>query len=278
MLQLRHANFTLGKAGYELLAGQGWDLLSPLNPSTLNYSVLWGVGNVGYRRPQLRVSRTAPLSSGSAAKVSAGIFRTIGSDLTPTFPLKTDEQSDGSDDGQDGGLPSLQAAVDVTTKFAAGGKLRYGISGLWGQLESQTNLGNAETYDSWGTCGHLALSAGRWGLSGELWTGANLGSYFGGILNSNAIGGLRATGGWMAGSFQASPKVALTAGIGIDAPDETKLSNGARSHNRGIYGNLGWAVVPAATIGFEVSHWATEYVQSGTAESLRFQSSFVLGF
>lgn len=278
MLQLRHAYFTLGRGNWELLAGQSWDLVSPLNPSTLNYSVLWGVGNIGYRRPQLRASHTTRVSAETTAKVSAGIFRTIGSDLTPTFPLKTDERSDGSDDGQDRGMPSLQSAIDLTHTFTQGGKLRAGLSGLWGQLESETNLGNAETYESWAACGHLGLTAGRFGLSGEIWTGSNLGSYYGGILNANTVDGIAATGGWVAGSFQSTPSVALAAGVGIDAPDDDELAAGARAHNRGIFGNLGWTVVPGAVVGFEVSHWSTEYVDAATAESVRFQTSFLLGF
>ena len=39
------------------MAGQNWDLMSPLLPSTVNYSVGWAGGNIGFRRMQLRADR-----------------------------------------------------------------------------------------------------------------------------------------------------------------------------------------------------------------------------
>jgi hypothetical protein len=54
MLQLRHAFFSIEKGSIKLLAGQTWDMIAPLNPSTLNYTALMGCGNIGYRRPQNR--------------------------------------------------------------------------------------------------------------------------------------------------------------------------------------------------------------------------------
>ena len=51
-VQLRYAVARLPIGDFTLEAGQTSDIISPLVPRTLNYSVAWGAGNVGYRRPQ----------------------------------------------------------------------------------------------------------------------------------------------------------------------------------------------------------------------------------
>jgi hypothetical protein len=51
----RHANFTLTNGSSKFLFGQFWDLFAPLGPTTLmTNGYLWQVGNVGFRRAQMR--------------------------------------------------------------------------------------------------------------------------------------------------------------------------------------------------------------------------------
>ena len=49
---LRHAYLEVENDDFRLLAGQTWDVISPLSPGVLFYSVGWDGGNIGYRRPQ----------------------------------------------------------------------------------------------------------------------------------------------------------------------------------------------------------------------------------
>jgi len=55
--RLRLANLTLEwpRVGFGVLAGQAPDVISPLYLTTVNYSVAWWQGNIGFRRPQLRL-------------------------------------------------------------------------------------------------------------------------------------------------------------------------------------------------------------------------------
>lgn len=279
MLQLRHAYFTVQSQNWKLLAGQSWDLFSPLNASTLNYPVLWACGNLGYRRPQVSVFYTTPAGANTNVELSAGFFRTIGSDLTPTFSLATGETSEGSDDGTDAAIPSFQGRIDVQNKSASGNALRLGFSGLWGQLKAETNLGNSEKYESWGANGYFQFSsASGFGLNGEVYTGSNLGSYFGAILNSNTIDGVNSNGGYGTVWFKLSPKVKFTAGGGLDKVKEEDISDGNRSQNRCIFGNLKYSVVSFVTLGLEVSSWETQYKNGDAVDNLRVQSSFILNF
>ena len=61
--RIRHAfiEITWPAADVELLVGQTSDVISPLAPSTLNYTVAWWAGNIGFRRPQIRLTKTFEL-------------------------------------------------------------------------------------------------------------------------------------------------------------------------------------------------------------------------
>jgi hypothetical protein len=278
MLQLRHAYFSVSTGQLELIAGQTWDLISPLDPSTLNYSVLWGCGNTGYRRPQIRLSYIIPASDATSVKLSGGFFRTIGSDLTPTFTLALSETSEGSDDGTDAGIPSFQGGLDIQHKWGSKGLFRVGVSGLWGTLKAETNQGNSQTYESSGVWGHIMLAAPSGaGISGEGYTGSNLRSYFGGILQSSTIDGVRSTGGWASAWIKPGPAVKFTTGFGLDDPNDDDISSG-RSLNSCLFGNVRYSIVSNVTVGFEVANWKTEYKNDETVSSLRGQTSFILNF
>lgn len=278
MLQLRHAYFSLEKRAFKVIAGQTWDLLSPLNPSTLNYSVLWGCGNIGYRRAQVSFWYTVKPDKTTDVVVAAGAFRTIGNDLTPSFSLATGEANDGVDDGVDAAIPSFQALFDVKHTTVGGGAYRGGLSALYGALRAETTLGRSEDYTSWAVVGHWSVSPStRFGFMGELFTGSNLGSYFGGILRNSEIDGLKTDGGWASSWVQVSNKVQLSAGYGIDDPKDDLIISG-RTRNASVYGNIRYTVVPKATIGLELAQWRTDYAGGDRAEDFRAQTSFILGF
>ena len=59
---LRHAYVEVENEDFRLLAGQTWDVISPLNPGMLMYSVGWEAGNIGYRRAQFRAERYVAIS------------------------------------------------------------------------------------------------------------------------------------------------------------------------------------------------------------------------
>ncbi|MCB2230558.1 hypothetical protein KQH82_07570 [bacterium] len=278
MLQLRHAYFTVQKGGTKLLAGQSWDLISPLNPSTLNYSVLWGVGNIGYRRAQVSLWQSFKAGE-SDVTLAAGAFRTIGSDLTPTFTLSVGELSEGSDDGTDAGIPSVQGLLDIRHAFSNGGALRVGASGLWGQLKAETNMGNYENYETWIATGHLQVDFSKaFGINGEVYSGQNGGSYFAAIANNSSIEGVASFGAWGSVWAKVSPKVKFSAGFGMDDPEDADLNMGDRSYNQCIYGNVTYQLVDPVSIGFEVSQWQTDYLSGEQAKNLRGQTSFVMNF
>jgi hypothetical protein len=61
---LRHAYGEFKTPTSRFVAGQTWDVISPLLPTTVNYGVGWAAGNIGYRRAQVRGS--SPVQTTSA--------------------------------------------------------------------------------------------------------------------------------------------------------------------------------------------------------------------
>lgn len=278
MLLLRHAYFSVQKNHFKIVAGQTWDLISPLNPSTLNYGELWGSGNTGYLRPQVSLWYTFNPNQYTDVTFAGGFFRTIGSDVTPTFALALGETTDGPDDGTDAGIPSFQGYFDFKREWAGKGFFRAGVSGLWGQLKSETNFGNSEKYQSWAVVGHwMASWSDGYGFSGEYFTGSNMGGYFGGVLQESTINGVAAQGGWVSAWAKLSHNVKFGVGYGFDDPKDEDISSG-RSKNSSFYGNIDYTIVANASIALEVSQWETDYLGAESAKSLRTQTSFVLKF
>ena len=58
MIMMRHGYLKVDFGKYYILAGQTSDVLSPLVPNTVNYTVLWNCGNIGYRRPQIQLGNS----------------------------------------------------------------------------------------------------------------------------------------------------------------------------------------------------------------------------
>jgi len=78
---LRHAYWEAKNDDFRVLIGQTSDVISPLYPDTLNYSVGWFGGNIGYRRAQFRLERYFHLSHASRLIVQGSLNQTIVPDF-----------------------------------------------------------------------------------------------------------------------------------------------------------------------------------------------------
>lgn len=273
-LQVRHAYVEIRTpSGWSILAGQTSDVISPLNPATLNYTVAWWVGNIGYRHPQLRVTRT--FDAGPVALTLQGAAaRTIGDDFVAADP---------GDSGAASGRPTVQGLAGLTIPFGdnaltVGGWAHRGDESLGDELETDEALDLASS--SWG--GYLKLTAGALSLSGEGWVGSNLDDYFGGIGQglvideggATAIGG---KGGWAEVAWKAGATT-LHAGFGVDDPDDEDLALGFRSRNYAGWGNVVHDFGGGLQVGLEYSYWQTLYTNMLEGTSSRVQGSVIYTF
>ncbi len=262
---LRHAFFKFGKCRWSILAGQTWDIISPLNPKTANYSVLWYQGNIGYRRPQFRVSTWTEAGNNATVTFDAGIFRNLGGK-----PDSLGANDSFLDFGADSGLPTFQGRIGFASTFGESNKIAIGFSGHYGK-ETYEGAGGQEDIISWSANADLVLVFNEQiSLKGELFTGENLGQYLGGIgqrvdpMNNP----LPSMGGWGMLSVKANGKLTLNAGYGFDDPDEAKWicpeetgENWAlKSLNSEFFGNLFYDVTKHVTSIFEIAFMKTEHL------------------
>jgi len=118
-------------------------------------------------------------------------------------------------------------------------------------------------------------------IKGEWFTGQNLNTYFGGIgqgVNTTLYKEIGSTGGWLAASLGPYDKWSFNLGVGMDDVDTGDLNSGDRTMNRCVFGNVLYSVNTNTEVGFELSHWRTEYKGNGDAEALRAQGSFIYKF
>ncbi|HLP60490.1 MAG TPA: hypothetical protein VK186_16740 [Candidatus Deferrimicrobium sp.] len=262
---MRHAYMEVSNGSLTITAGQTWDIISPLNPVTLNYSVLWGVGNIGYRRPQLSIRKDFKTGR-NLFTVQAGIFRTIASDY----------DADGIEDGSAAGFPTFQGRIAGKFGLGNSGSLQVGVSGHYGKSDGLVSY----TSDSLNADMLLVLSP-KFKIIAEYFTGKNLGTYMGGIIqNVNPVTGkeIKANGFYINAVVNLSQKLQLSLGYSMDDPDDANLTTGSRSKNTSIFGNFLVAFSPSIKVGFEVSDWITDYLNRPQQKTLRLQNSWILYF
>ncbi len=293
-LMMRHAFLQMQwpDSDFSILAGQTTDVIQPLVPTTLNYPVAWWAGDIGYRRPQLRLTKGFDVSDSSKLTMQVAAARTIGDDTA----------FGNGDTGEDSGFPSLQGRVAYNFPVWGGRNASFGVSGHWGE-EEYDHPGGSEDVDSWSTGIDVQLPIASWlAFSAEAWTGANLDAYLGGVAQGITVesvdGGvisrgvnvknfqgallsideIESTGGWAQLAFGPFDRWSFNLGGSIDDPKNSDLPNGARSRNGSVWGNVLYDWNKSVRLGMELSYWETEYENQDTEDSVRVQGSVIYKF
>jgi len=278
VLMMRHAYLQIDwiKEKFSILAGQTWDVISPLNPSVLNYSVQWWAGNIGYRRPQIRLTKIFDVAKDVEWKLEAAATRNIG-DATGFHPV---------DSGADSGLPVFQGRTSWTFPLWVK-PTTLGFSGHVGEEEHDfDNQDHNREVSTWSANMDLFMPILDWlAFKGELFTGQNLDAFLGGIgqgvngAGTYAAEGVRSCGGWGAVNLAPWSKWQFNIGTSIEAlRSDTVDAAGARTLNRAIFGNVLYEINKNTTVGLELSHWHTEYKAGDAADALRLQTAFIYRF
>ena len=273
---LRHAFLEMHwpESRFSILAGQTWDVISPLNPGTLNYSVQWWEGNIGYRRPQVRLTKELALSSKVDLKLQGAFSRTIGHD----GPF------DPGDTGEDAGFPTTQGRLALSFPCFGPKPTTVGVSGHWGEEEYDTDAQNhARHFQSWSANVDLTQPVTDWlTVKAEAFVGENLDAYLGGIgqgLNTATYTEIGSAGGWVAAAINPCKGWHFNLGASMDnVSDSDVTAASARTAHRCFFGNIIHDINKWTSVGLELSHRSTEYKGMSDGDSLRIQSSFILKF
>jgi hypothetical protein len=284
---MRHAYMTVEwpQDKFGILAGQTSDVISPLYPDTLNYTVGWWVGNIGYRRPQVRLTKSWTLDKDTELKLESALARTLGRTNTGVLPA-----DDRTDSGENSGIPTFQGRVSMTFPSWGYKPTTIGFSGHYGKEEYDTNtaggvVNGSKRFDSWSLNVDVLQPVNEWlSFKGEIYWGQDLDAYLGGIgqgVNTVRSKEIRDKGGWVEASLGPWGKWNFNVGVTADDADGDDLagmSGDKRTYNQSIFGNVLYDIDKNAQIGFELSHWRTDYIGEEDAHSLRAQTSFIYKF
>ncbi|MGI6420562.1 MAG: hypothetical protein ACOX1P_33435 [Thermoguttaceae bacterium] len=269
---LRHAYWEVQNDDYRLLVGQTWDVISPLVPGTIMYSVYWCAGNIGYRRPQVRYERYFDVSDAWQIQWQSSLNTDASSDLT-TGVLA---------DGDHAGWPIIEMRVGSTV-----GRTRpvsFGLSGHVGESIYDLPFADDVARPTWSVCADVKVPiTERLGFQGEFFTGTDLKTFLGGINQGVDIGGthdaIRSTGGWFEFWYDWTPRWHSHVGYSIDDPVDGDISLPiGRTSNQVYWGNITCDVTKKFQLGFEVSQWRTLFVDREAADATRFEFAGKYGF
>jgi hypothetical protein len=275
--RMRHAYLTLEwpKQRLSVLAGQTWDVISPLNPGTLNYTVQWWGGNIGMRRPQVRLTKGFSLNNDTELTLQGALLRQPGHD----------SGFDPGDTGEDAGFPSAQARAAISFPLFGGKKSTFGVSGHFGQEEYDTDAdGNNFKVYSWSGNIDAKIPINSWiTIKAEAFTGQNLDAYAGSIgqginVVGNEVSELKSSGGWIAASFDPWDKWCFNIGANGEVITSGVTVDGTRTSNAAVFGNVIYHFNDHASVGFELSNWHTEYENATGGNDVRAQTSFIYKF
>ncbi|MBF0545001.1 MAG: hypothetical protein HQM08_11230 [Candidatus Riflebacteria bacterium] len=303
-VMLRHAyvNLEWPDQDFSILGGQTWDVISPLNPNTLNYGPMLDSGNIGYRRPQLRLSKGFKASSNSKWTLQMAAVRTLG---------KSDVFLAGTGDaGIDAGSPTFQSRVAYSfPTYSKAAKAEIGIYGHSGAEEYDylANGDNKKVFSrSTGFDVKVPLSK-QFTIQGEGYSGQNLDTYYGGIgqgilvstmgknsgtiysainvasgtsANTDFLGvqALKSHGGWMELNFGPFKRWQWNVGFAMEKMDDDNLPGSARSKNDSRWINTFYDLNEATQVCLEFAHCTTSYKSLADGTNNRIQSALMYKF
>ena len=273
-LQLRRAYAELVDAENQrrFLAGQDWEIISPLCPQMLNYLPGGFAGSLQYRRAQVRFEQGLTFSKDLQTLAQIAVCDNILGDYTSTPGVSAATS----------GWPVIEGryAVSLFKDARCGRPITLGVSGHIGEQYYKfspiagtfANTSERVAVDTWSANfdADIPLTE-KLRLQGEYTVGANLSSFCGGInqgvdlYRRDALG---ASGGWLALHTDWTQKFATNVGYGIEKMDEDDLvgtsvaANGfstSRTRNELYFVNFLYNWTPQFMTGVELGYWQTQY-------------------
>jgi hypothetical protein len=282
--RLRQANVSLEWPGLGLgvLAGQANDVIAPLWMPRVNFSPGWWQGNIGFRRPQLRLTQSFSLADGVELKLEAAAVRTIAG----TFTTPRDSFTDP---GADAGFPTAQGRVSLT--FPGLGRLptTLGVSGHWGEEEHDfTNFVHSVRFRTRSANIDLTLPLAPWlKIQGEAYVGEDLDAYLGGIgqgVDPTRLKPISDRGAWAAATLGPWGPWSFNLGYGIDDVRRSEVtgtlnpSTDPRVQNWVAFGNVYYSLNADLQFALELARMRTDYRSVAPGNDWRTQFAIIYKF
>jgi hypothetical protein len=271
---LRHAYFEAKDDQFRLVAGQTWDVISPLNPNSIMYSVYWDAGNIGYRRAQFRGERYFALSDTVLLTMQGSVNGNIVADTIPAGVV-----------GDQSSWPTIEGRAALTLGERGKGCLpiTVGVSSHIG--EQEFSFANAQQLPArtWSLNADWKVPMNEyWGFQGECFVGENLSQFLGGIgqgYDFTLRRSIYSQGGWIEGYYYWTDKFHSHIGYTLDDPLDSDITPAAgRTYNQVIWGNVIYDVTKQFQLGLEVGSWRTLFQAETPADSIRTELMVRYGF
>ena len=239
------------------------DVFNPVNPTVLNWGNYLGAGNTGFLRGQLRYERYCKPDPDHQWTVTTALSNPVPTELF-TFENPTLIENNG--------WPNVEGRLAYgfgplcKDGLESHRPLEVGVSGVVGEVRTTQTVGltqNRIVDQVWGAGGDLQLVIVQGlGCRGELYTGQGLATYCGAalqLLNPLTFQTIRSDGGWFEVYYYLTPCLHTHWGYAVDNPFNRDVSLAQRTLNTATFGNLIWDVTKNFQVGFEISHWRTDY-------------------
>lgn len=249
---------------WAVLAGQTWDIFSPLNTKSLSLGGnLWFQGNLGFRRPQIRFTYQHRWSDKNIFKVA----------VAATHPANTDDLINNS--GIDSGIPYGELLLQYNRNMKYG-DLVIAASGTAGRQRR----GGATWATMFGVAGSINVPVHKFlQISGEIQYGQDLGNFLTyagtGLSNRNLCGWAQISSRWH-NMFETN------LGFGIDNIDKANIAAGTGpgniNRNQNYYANFKLYPFKSFYWGVEYNYMRTGYIGNGTSDASIVFTNLVYSF
>ncbi len=243
--------------GTSFRAGKDWQAISQLHPSTIDFGILLRAGNLWERPDQFTVRQKV----GDNLEVLVTAFKFVLGSAANTGT------------GDESVMPWVGTRVAYSFEAFDGKHLLAVNAAYQGDEDNDTK----EDVDRWMVGGEFKFSLGPVLLKGEAWYGEAIAGHFSrsdaiavqkaGSAKGDTTQEVEAWGGWIDATYKIMPKWSITAGVGIDDPEEddfkvsgtrNSMGNSAFSENLQTYVNTWYSITPAIKVGAEWMYVDTE--------------------
>lgn len=273
-VRMRHAWLKLAWGDFFFLGGQTMDIIAPIWPAVNPDLVMWGAGNLGDRRPQIRFEYQPAIIDTTrlilqAAVGMAGADDNQDLDAAGTF-------GSGFRDGETSGLPTIQARAAIRHPLFEKQNLELGVWGHRSWEEPDTSFAGENDFESHAIGFDLTLPIYEdilW-AKGELWTGKNVDDVRGGIFQGiNTVTGreISSTGGFAELGVKPLPWWTISGGYSTDDPQNSDLPVGGRAANQIWYVANRFTFDPVE-FGIDYLYWRTRYIGFSDGDDNRIQA------
>jgi hypothetical protein len=248
-------------------AGLNYDVFNPIDPHVLPIALLYGSGNLGTYRGQVRLERYFDPSPDAHYAIQLAVGEPVASVVTDNRRLL-----------EDSGWPNVElrfsAGSGAVRERLGGRKVRtaqVGVSSVIGQLRTTgivTTIGQIESPDRavvevLGVGLDVQLAFGkRFGILAEGYLGEGLGEYGGGVMqsfNSITFDVIRSRGGFAEAYVYILDNLHLHGGYGIDNPENEDLDILQIKRNQSAYASLFWDLSSIVELSLEADYRKTSF-------------------